>query len=755
MSCCFMSTEDVDNGGSSGGDVVGPASATDNAVVRFDGTTGKLVQNSAVIVDDTNNVTGMTTLTLPNTGLHLFDTDASHDLIIVPGSNLTADRNLTLTTGDAARTVTISGNTTISQDYSTTGTPQFAKVGIGAAADATRLLLVQGDVTGGVATFDRLNSTTNTALGTINLKVTSSGDMTDGFGGSFQFCIQDTAAVENIIASVHGVRDGADNSGLLRFQTRALGVSTAVGMWDHTGQFSLTPVLQTTGSPTGLLYTGPANTTLTASVEATDINFNLARTVQFSTGALTTQRAYRIQGTTYTAVGASVFTNGITLDVEAPIASTNVTITNNRALRINGAFELSGSIGDAIIFTGASGSVSRIRQNTTSSGIEIVGNNAAADTSVPDIALRTTVTRTAGNLLEVQDNTVARFRVGFWGGVTIQQKARTSGLGTSLTITNNNHTAQTLSTEINNISSSTYTRQWATGALTTQREILWAQPTYSAVGASTFTTAMGMDLQPPTAGTNVTITNLYGLSVGTDVTVGASAAGTTYRAIRTAAHTLTLTGTTQVTSTCGVAGLVINQITVTDASAVTVDAAASIYVADAPVAAGSVTLTNKYSIWADAGLARLDAGVVFAGSGQSTLSNYTTTTFTPTVSLVGGAANVTPVYTINSGRYTQIGNICHVRIDLVGDGGAEGGGTGKYTVSLPLTAANVGDEIDVCVGRGRNGAATYYLMYGSIVPAGTTISLDYFNTLATIANFTGADQSSTTRSVYLEFWYEV
>ena len=29
------------------GDVVGPASATDNAVVRFDGTTGKLVQNSA------------------------------------------------------------------------------------------------------------------------------------------------------------------------------------------------------------------------------------------------------------------------------------------------------------------------------------------------------------------------------------------------------------------------------------------------------------------------------------------------------------------------------------------------------------------------------------------------------------------------------------------------------------------------------------------------------------------------------------
>lgn len=35
------------------GDVVGPASATDNAVVRFDATTGKLVQNSVVTIADT------------------------------------------------------------------------------------------------------------------------------------------------------------------------------------------------------------------------------------------------------------------------------------------------------------------------------------------------------------------------------------------------------------------------------------------------------------------------------------------------------------------------------------------------------------------------------------------------------------------------------------------------------------------------------------------------------------------------------
>ena len=50
-----------------------------------------------------------TILTIPLNGLHLLDTNASHDLIIAVGSNLTADRTLTLTTGDGNRTIDISG----------------------------------------------------------------------------------------------------------------------------------------------------------------------------------------------------------------------------------------------------------------------------------------------------------------------------------------------------------------------------------------------------------------------------------------------------------------------------------------------------------------------------------------------------------------------------------------------------------------------------------------------------------------------
>lgn len=45
-----------------GGDVVGPASSTDNAIARFDGVTGKLIQNSGVTLDDTANIANVSSL---------------------------------------------------------------------------------------------------------------------------------------------------------------------------------------------------------------------------------------------------------------------------------------------------------------------------------------------------------------------------------------------------------------------------------------------------------------------------------------------------------------------------------------------------------------------------------------------------------------------------------------------------------------------------------------------------------------------
>jgi len=52
-----------DEGGGSG-DVSGPGSSTDNALVRWDGTAGTDIKNSGVIVDNSNNMSGVGTLGL-------------------------------------------------------------------------------------------------------------------------------------------------------------------------------------------------------------------------------------------------------------------------------------------------------------------------------------------------------------------------------------------------------------------------------------------------------------------------------------------------------------------------------------------------------------------------------------------------------------------------------------------------------------------------------------------------------------------
>jgi hypothetical protein len=82
-------------------DTLGGASSTGTGgLVRASGPT----LTSPVVVTD---------ITVPNTGLHVLDTNASHDLVIRPGSDLTADRTLQLTTGDASRELTINADTTL------------------------------------------------------------------------------------------------------------------------------------------------------------------------------------------------------------------------------------------------------------------------------------------------------------------------------------------------------------------------------------------------------------------------------------------------------------------------------------------------------------------------------------------------------------------------------------------------------------------------------------------------------------------
>jgi len=107
--------------------VAGPASATDNAIARFDGTTGKLLQDSGVIVNDTiatiATFGGGTTLALSQEV-----SGGIPSILIVNGAALTG-----LTAGEEFEDITFNLDRTVTWATGDLGTQRFFAVNSGAA----------------------------------------------------------------------------------------------------------------------------------------------------------------------------------------------------------------------------------------------------------------------------------------------------------------------------------------------------------------------------------------------------------------------------------------------------------------------------------------------------------------------------------------------------------------------------------------------------------------------------------------------
>jgi hypothetical protein len=94
---------------SGSGDVAGPASSTDNALARFDSTTGKLIQNSVGILSDTGALSGLTQLDVDNIridGNTISSTDTNGNINLSPnGTGINVLANAQVTSLTASRVV--------------------------------------------------------------------------------------------------------------------------------------------------------------------------------------------------------------------------------------------------------------------------------------------------------------------------------------------------------------------------------------------------------------------------------------------------------------------------------------------------------------------------------------------------------------------------------------------------------------------------------------------------------------------------
>jgi hypothetical protein len=330
----------VNTGGAGSGDVVGPGSSTDNAITRFDGVTGLLIQNSTATLDDSGAISVSAANISGLTASSAVATDVSSNLVSVANTG----------TGD---NVLATSPTLITPAL---GTPS-ALVGTNISGTASGLSIGgnAGTVTDGVYTTDT-STVTNTMLAgsianakLVNSNITINGSVT-ALGGSVNVGTVTSVTGTSPISSTGGAAPDISIS--------AAGVSTSGYLsatdWNTFNDKGDGAVVSITGTANEIDVSSPTGA-VTLSLPAT-INADTTG----SAATLTTPR--NIAGVSF---------NG-SASIDIPLSNLNeVTIGTplvNQVLRYNGtawanANSDTSSAGTGVVFYNATPNITPVGAN--------------------------------------------------------------------------------------------------------------------------------------------------------------------------------------------------------------------------------------------------------------------------------------------------------------------------------------------------------------------------------------------------------
>jgi hypothetical protein len=263
---------------------------------------------------------------------------------------------------------------------------------------------------------------------------------------------------------------------------------------DSLSQTSFNQLAVASGARINYTFTTSANTNQTLSTNIP--NFKVTgSTKQWATGALATQYFNYFTDNTISFVGASTATNSYNTYIESVVAGTNATLTRKYSLGTsdNVAFGIANST--ATLHLGVAPSASNY----------MLSNTAGAGS--------TYLNAPTGGFVVVSIGGANRFQVNNSSITFNPITATATNATTCYAFSFSSNTNQTLSTEIPGVLYNNYSRNWATGNITTQREQYIKTATYTAIGASVITSAYGFYVEAPTASTNITITNNFALGL--------------------------------------------------------------------------------------------------------------------------------------------------------------------------------------------------------------------------------------------------
>lgn len=326
--------------------VTGPASATDNAVSRFDGTTGKLVQNSVVTIGDTGVVAGSSISGSTNTFTAIPLTTAVTG--ILPTANGGTGQNSSATFPSSGVIVTETATETLTNKTLTSPTlttPALGTPSSGVMTNVTGLPLTTG-VTGILPTANGGTGQNSTATFPTTGTITTRSDNLGVFAA--------TTSIQ--LASVISDETG---TGVLVFATNPVLTTPNLG----------TPSAATLTNATGL----PLTTGVTGTLAATNGGTGISSTATFpSSGVIVTETATetlsnKTLGTSNIATlsdGNFVLKGSIDPTKIWAFSSSNITTGTTRTLN---APDLSGTIA---LTTGAQTLSNKTLDNTTTATLK-------------------------------------------------------------------------------------------------------------------------------------------------------------------------------------------------------------------------------------------------------------------------------------------------------------------------------------------------------------------------------------------------
>jgi hypothetical protein len=244
---------------------------------KFLSQTGTGAVSAAMVWDDIvqANVGGLTTASSPtfvgvtvgNTGLKINDTGADHTLNIKNNENLSANRILNYISGDADRTITLSGNPTMGdyfdQAVKQASTPTFASVSSKAFLGTVVPLVYASPISCDTTLGEIFTTTTVHGTGSVSINATTGGTA----GKKITFLITNDATTGKTITFGTNFTPNGTLAGTVNLTATVVFVSNGTS-WIEQSRSIPTVIknnqdVSTAGTPalTGLTLTNPLGTT--------------------------------------------------------------------------------------------------------------------------------------------------------------------------------------------------------------------------------------------------------------------------------------------------------------------------------------------------------------------------------------------------------------------------------------------------------------------------------------------------------------